>query len=119
MLLIDLDPCIYQCGFASEHVSYEVVYEKEDGAVMSKYYPDGGAMKAGKKELEEDGWKPVDQERIATPEPEAFAIQILNTKVRNIIEAVEKSEGPMSRACLLYTSPSPRDRQKSRMPSSA
>ena len=27
--------------------------------------------------------------------------------------------GPPSRACLLYTSPSPRDRQKSRMPSSA
>ena len=26
---------------------------------------------------------------------------------------------PLSRACLLYTSPSPRDRQKSRMPSSA
>ena len=101
MLLIDLDPCIYQCGFASEHVSYEVVYEKEDGSVMSKYYPDGGAMKAGKKELEEDGWKPIDQERIATPEPEAFAIQILNTKVRNIIEAVEKSEGPMSRAMYL------------------
>ena len=28
-------------------------------------------------------------------------------------------EGDVLRACLLYTSPSPRDRQKSRMPSSA
>ena len=28
-------------------------------------------------------------------------------------------KGPRKRACLLYTSPSPRDRQKSRMPSSA
>ena len=27
--------------------------------------------------------------------------------------------GPLSNNCLLYTSPSPRDRQKSRMPSSA
>ena len=27
--------------------------------------------------------------------------------------------GPQARGCLLYTSPSPRDRQKSRMPSSA
>ena len=78
-----------------------MVYEKEDGSVMSKYYSDGTAMKAGKKELEEDGWKPIDQERISTPEPEAFAIQILNTKVRNIIEAVEKSEGPMNRAMYL------------------
>ena len=30
-----------------------------------------------------------------------------------------KSFGPNDRSCLLYTSPSPRDRQKSRMPSSA
>ena len=30
-----------------------------------------------------------------------------------------KSELSADRACLLYTSPSPRDRQKSRMPSSA
>ena len=32
---------------------------------------------------------------------------------------VKKSEGVISVVCLLYTSPSPRDRQKSRMPSSA
>ena len=37
-------------------------------------------------------------------------------------EANERGEFPVkaySRTCLLYTSPSPRDRQKSRMPSSA
>ena len=37
-----------------------------------------------------------------------------NTK-RNLIKAVDAQ----SNFCLLYTSPSPRDRQKSRMPSSA
>ena len=31
----------------------------------------------------------------------------------------EKDETMNNRSCLLYTSPSPRDRQKSRMPSSA
>ena len=31
----------------------------------------------------------------------------------------ESSYGEKSKVCLLYTSPSPRDRQKSRMPSSA
>ena len=36
----------------------------------------------------------------------------------NLSEAVFEAEG-MSYDCLLYTSPSPRDRQKSRMPSSA
>ena len=31
----------------------------------------------------------------------------------------EKAQAGLDKACLLYTSPSPRDRQKSRMPSSA
>ena len=31
----------------------------------------------------------------------------------------EEQEGYYNKSCLLYTSPSPRDRQKSRMPSSA
>ena len=34
-------------------------------------------------------------------------------------ERAESITKPKPRACLLYTSPSPRDRQKSRMPSSA
>ena len=37
--------------------------------------------------------------------------------VRGALEVAQESGHP--RACLLYTSPSPRDRQKSRMPSSA
>ena len=43
--------------------------------------------------------------------------QILNEDV-DIDLIAEKTEN-MTGACLLYTSPSPRDRQKSRMPSSA
>ena len=35
------------------------------------------------------------------------------------IKEVEKIKTELSKNCLLYTSPSPRDRQKSRMPSSA
>ena len=34
-------------------------------------------------------------------------------------EAIKLSSSYMDSSCLLYTSPSPRDRQKSRMPSSA
>ena len=36
-----------------------------------------------------------------------------------VIGEGELDEAPMLYICLLYTSPSPRDRQKSRMPSSA
>ena len=35
------------------------------------------------------------------------------------IAKVNVDDNPISPSCLLYTSPSPRDRQKSRMPSSA
>ena len=38
-------------------------------------------------------------------------VQLLRDQVRAIVDE--------ARSCLLYTSPSPRDRQKSRMPSSA
>ena len=38
---------------------------------------------------------------------------------RHCRKEVKAPAAPASRPCLLYTSPSPRDRQKSRMPSSA
>ena len=39
--------------------------------------------------------------------------------VNEIVDQVISVRETMNRSCLLYTSPSPRDRQKSRMPSSA
>ena len=48
----------------------------------------------------------------------ANAVKVtLGPKGRNVI--LEKKFGAPTVTCLLYTSPSPRDRQKSRMPSSA
>ena len=38
---------------------------------------------------------------------------------RHVLQCSTKSGDTWSNTCLLYTSPSPRDRQKSRMPSSA
>ena len=43
--------------------------------------------------------------------------QFLATTLDNLVKALRKSG--VDKFCLLYTSPSPRDRQKSRMPSSA
>ena len=41
------------------------------------------------------------------------------TLVQDLGQALAEAGYDKSKACLLYTSPSPRDRQKSRMPSSA
>ena len=45
----------------------------------------------------------------------ARRLAVDHTTVARRLQALEKQVG----SCLLYTSPSPRDRQKSRMPSSA
>ena len=50
------------------------------------------------------------------------SLLLSGTKYAYIIGAVALLSGiftPLTLGCLLYTSPSPRDRQKSRMPSSA
>ena len=50
------------------------------------------------------------------------AIELRDTMVNYLIELASKvplNKEDYINACLLYTSPSPRDRQKSRMPSSA
>ena len=48
--------------------------------------------------------------------------ELMGNALKEFLESlpkVENKEGGKEVACLLYTSPSPRDRQKSRMPSSA
>ena len=50
------------------------------------------------------------------PDPNGDQLRALQTQIRNLMKGKTKTK---SNFCLLYTSPSPRDRQKSRMPSSA
>ena len=52
--------------------------------------------------------------------PEVWPCQGSSAQVRAAAEPIPGSRTErLSEVCLLYTSPSPRDRQKSRMPSSA
>ena len=51
-------------------------------------------------------------------EPTSFIEKSLRAYYSDVLWSVETSDGD-GYICLLYTSPSPRDRQKSRMPSSA
>ena len=59
----------------------------------------------------------VNMEQNVNPEPENTAAEAPLTEVTPEVTAEVTPE--VTPDCLLYTSPSPRDRQKSRMPSSA
>ena len=55
---------------------------------------------------------------------ERLTVQIANTLMealdaKGVAVTIDSTHQCMTMSCLLYTSPSPRDRQKSRMPSSA
>ena len=58
---------------------------------------------------------------IASDGEAAEGVSTLRDKSRDELKKLYKKIGPWEKTqvCLLYTSPSPRDRQKSRMPSSA
>jgi len=55
----------------------------------------------------------------AKAEIDAIATNTQAPTFKNTIEALDYSGEELDRFCLLYTSPSPRDRTRSRMPSSA
>ena len=72
--------------------------------------------------------------RVFTPEGDSFAVSVVSvlpntiTQIKSVesegyssiqVTTGEKKEKHLSKACLLYTSPSPRDATLSRMPSSA
>ena len=56
-----------------------------------------------------DGLVLLDSRRIVLPLP----------AIKPVLKLLHSSHSGITKTCLLYTSPSPRDRQKSRMPSSA
>ena len=51
---------------------------------------------------------------------DALHMKVVHSTIANgLVTAIDTTEAERMPGCLLYTSPSPRDRQKSRMPSSA
>ena len=63
---------------------------------------------------------PIDPDAMAGFNPPVGRnLKDLTAEIAQLNTILSKSERPIFMICLLYTSPSPRDRQKSRMPSSA
>ena len=58
---------------------------------------------------------------MGTPQGEVISPLLANIALNGLEKAIgiKRSKRGEVKSCLLYTSPSPRDRQKSRMPSSA
>ena len=62
--------------------------------------------------------RPLDQAAFAEGVRTAVA-DVVQQQIAIGLDVINDGEQERSQYCLLYTSPSPRDRQKSRMPSSA
>ena len=64
-------------------------------------------------------WKSKVTEEHIEKRLDKFLADIFPDKSRSYISKLIKDEFVLCNSCLLYTSPSPRDRTRSRMPSSA
>ena len=79
-----------------------------------RYEPD--AIRAG---LSRRGADVSLVDRVLELDERARAVGAEVDELRNQVKVVSKEIGELFKACLLYTSPSPRDKRQSRMPSSA
>ena len=105
------------CAAIGQYPSAEHAPDEHDGFVFISSDSKGGMV-------DSQDWQPVTLNpelarewlNPATPEERAAQIMLLQWEPTDAFEWF-KVDRPVG--CLLYTSPSPRDRQKSRMPSSA
>ena len=77
------------------------------------------ALKCEKDEVKEEAIKHCDEKMASQKKEIDNRMDTMETKQKSTDEAQNKTLNQLNSTCLLYTSPSPRDRQKSRMPSSA
>ena len=75
------------------------------------------------KNIREVGGKPMFLHSVDYARQSSYDVEVIVSSESSTVEQICKEHNitfhTRSKDCLLYTSPSPRDRQKSRMPSSA
>lgn len=92
-LLIDADPVVYRCGFASEIHSYHLVYENDVGTIDEVNFEPGGDKTAGelmKQWLADqpEGTVVLEKTKNVTAQPLEFALEATRTQMQNIIEEI-------------------------------
>ena len=111
------------------------IIEKKKGTAVASPAPGDPLDPKGRKKINKKFSNPSNPPKVANPEapkskpapkPQAVNQADVSKQAARYRRAERikgatggKTTGSLSKGCLLYTSPSPRDRQKSRMPSSA
>ena len=129
--IIDLDYVKYSAASVGEKRSITVIHKssgrEKEFSTRTEFYGRDKAKSGGwlgelnaKREspFSVDEFDIID---VQTPEPVDHVLQIAKTQVENDLKKLgtNKYKAFLGKGCLLYTSPSPRDKRQSRMPSSA
>lgn len=103
-ILMDMDPAVYACGFASQSTRYICVAEDEQGNLREAHFvadADGSAgdkMRVWTKSLPE-GTNVIDKQRIIIPEPLDHCLYIVRRHLDSIYYAIK--ELPMCQSRVL------------------
>lgn len=103
LILIDADPIVYRCGFASEQTSWKLIYENAKGEVDEIQFNPSDDSPAGtqmREWLDYHGSNVtvLDKSRVVKADPVSFALRATKVQIESIItecEAKFKQPGKM------------------------
>ena len=121
----NLDACIFRIQFSeleevTDPTPFVVTDEHGSQSTIDNFGNSKSSFKYNFKSMgfTENLSKVVQAEKISHVRPTPMA-SVKGTNQVSLRNSRHEKFEPITKSCLLYTSPSPRDRQKSRMPSSA
>lgn len=94
LILIDADPIVYRCGFASEQTSWKLIYETAKGEVDEVQFNPEEDRPAGTQMRE---WLDfhstvtvLDKSRVVKADPVSYALRATNVQIESIVAACEE-----------------------------
>ena len=108
-LIIDADPIVYRCGFASERADYHLVVEDGVGIVTEAYFTPKDNQTAGKQMQDWLKNNPdveiLQKDRVVFAEPVANALEAVNTQINSILYEVTERYGPIDDPHIVLSGP--------------